>query len=97
MPKVTFEPTHQTFEGKMGESILDVALRNNVSMQHACGGFSACSTCQVEVISGENSLSPMEKMEKERLEGAFTTTYLSRLSCQAKLLGDVIVKIVNPE
>lgn len=86
---------NQTFEGSRGESILDVAMRNNVPMQHACGGFCACATCQIELKSGDTALSPMEDMEKERLDSSYGTTLRSRLGCQAKLLGDVTVEIKN--
>ncbi len=97
MPKVTFLPSNQVFEGSEGESVLDVAINNDVPLQHACGGFCACTTCHVIVKSGEQNLSPMEDEEEERLERATGLTLHSRLGCQAKLHGDVTVEIVNFE
>lgn len=95
MPKVTYLPVNQTFEAKEGDTILDVAMFNDVPLQHACGGFCACTTCHVVVKSGEANLSPMEEMEEERLEYATGVTLHSRLGCQAKIRGDVVVEIQN--
>lgn len=95
MPKVTFFPMNQTFDAAEGESVLDVAIRNDVPLNHACGGFCACTTCHVEVKSGDAALSEMEDEEAERLERVSGATLHSRLGCQAKVHGDVTVEIQN--
>jgi ferredoxin, 2Fe-2S len=97
MPKITFLPVNQTFQVKDGESILDIAINHDIPMQHACGGFCACTTCHVIVQEGGQNLSDIEEAEAERLERADGVTPQSRLSCQAKLHGDVTVQIVNLE
>lgn len=96
MPKVTFLPMNQTFEVKKGESILDIAIENDIPLQHACGGFCACTTCHVIVKAGETNLSAMAEDEEERLERvAVGLTLRSRLGCQSKVNGDVTVEIQN--
>lgn len=96
MPKVTFLPMNQTFEAKEGETILDVAINNDVPLQHACGGFCACTTCHVIVKAGDEKLSEMADDEEERLERVpVGLTLHSRLGCQAKVHGDVVVEIQN--
>ncbi|MGK5082475.1 2Fe-2S iron-sulfur cluster-binding protein [Bdellovibrionota bacterium FG-1] len=95
MPKVTFMPMNQSFEASAGDSLLDVALQHDVPMQHACGGFCACTTCHVVVQSGEDQLSDIEADEEERLDRAMGITLHSRLGCQAKIKGDVVVEIQN--
>lgn len=95
MPKVTFLPMNQTFDAAVGESILDVAINNDVPLAHACGGFCACTTCHVHVKSGGDKLSEMEEEEEERLDRATDLTLHSRLGCQAKVHGDVVVEIQN--
>lgn len=96
MPKITFLPMNQSFEVKSGESILDVAIDNDVPLQHACGGFCACTTCHVIVKEGQQNLSEMEEDEEERLERvAVGLTLRSRLGCQAKVHGDVVVEVQN--
>ena len=95
MPKVTFLPLNLTFEAREGESILDVAIQNDVPLQHACGGFCACTTCHIVVKSSENSLTTAEEDELDRLELVGEKALSSRLGCQAKVQGDVIVEIMN--
>ena len=95
MPQVTFVNTKQVCEARIGESILDVALNNGVPMEHACGGFCACATCHVEVLTGIENVSPVEEDEKERLEQVHKLTPYSRLGCQAKVQGDVVIDIQN--
>lgn len=95
MAKITFLPINQTYDVKDGESILDVALNNDVPLQHACGGFCACTTCHVIVKSGAEHLSKMEDEEQDRIETLSDLTPESRLSCQTKIHGDVTVEIVN--
>jgi 2Fe-2S ferredoxin len=98
MPKITFMPMNLTFDATTGESILDVAINHDVPICHACGGFCACTTCHVEVKSGQDHLSPMEDDEQERLETSATDVTLhSRLGCQARIEGDVVVLIKNLE
>jgi 2Fe-2S ferredoxin len=95
MPKITFLPMNQTVEAKEGESILEVAVANDIPLQHACGGFCACTTCHVIVKEGDSNLSEMEEDEEERLDRAAGVTLKSRLGCQAKVNGDVTVEIQN--
>ncbi|MDR3607973.1 MAG: 2Fe-2S iron-sulfur cluster-binding protein [Oligoflexia bacterium] len=95
MPKVTFLPMNETYEAKDGQSVLDVAIENDVPLQHACGGFCACTTCHIHVKSGLNSLSPIEEDEEERLDRATSITLQSRLGCRAYVHGDVVVEIQN--
>ena len=95
MPKVTFLPMNQTVEVAAGETILDAAIAHDIPLQHACGGFCACTTCHVIVKSGEGNLSEIEEDEEERLDRAIGVNLHSRLGCQAKLKGDVTVEIMN--
>jgi 2Fe-2S ferredoxin len=95
MPKVTFLPMNETYDAKDGESLLDIAIEHDVPLQHACGGFCACTTCHVHVKSGLEHLSPSEEEEEERLDRATGITLQSRLGCQARVHGDVTVEIQN--
>lgn len=98
MPSVTFLPMNATFDAQEDESILDVALKNDIPIQHACGGFCACTTCHIRVKLGRGALSDPEEEELDRLEMAEGgPTENSRLGCQAKVRGSVTVEIVNLE
>jgi 2Fe-2S ferredoxin len=97
MPKVKFLPSGVICDVTAGESILDIALANGVPIQHACGGFCACTTCHCEVIEGDANLEAPDSDEVERLEVLDDRTPHSRLGCQSKVRGDVTVRVVNPE
>lgn len=93
--KVTFMPINQTVETELGESILEIALAHDIPLHHACGGYCACTTCQVRVKEGAQNLSPMEEEEEERLARADDASPASRLGCQTKVMGDVVVEMVH--
>ena len=96
MPKVTFLPDDETIEVAEGSSILDAALEGDVWLEHNCGGFCACTTCHVIVKDGEGNLSEVEDEEEDRLDTAEGLTLSSRLGCQARVFGDVVVEIPAP-
>ena len=60
--QVTFEPQRKTVNILPGEmleesdglpgSMLQLALNNDIDLDHSCGGVCACSTCHVIVRSG---------------------------------------------
>ena len=95
MPKVTFLPVGMTVEATKGESLLEVALNHDVPLEHACGGFCSCTTCEVIVKENPANLAPMEEDEHDRLESVSKLEEGHRLSCQAKVQGDVTVFMVN--
>ena len=96
MPKITFMPVDRTVEGKPGDSILEVALMHDIPLQHACGGFCACTTCHVDVKEGLDSLSSVDEEEGERMGALDEPTPVSRLGCQARLGNrDITVEIRN--
>jgi 2Fe-2S ferredoxin len=97
MPKVKFMPSGIEVEAKNGETLLDIALAHDVSIQHACGGFCACTTCHCEILSGSEQLEAPDADELERLEVLEEKTAHSRLACQSKIKGDVTVRVVNFE
>jgi 2Fe-2S ferredoxin len=101
--KVRFMPMDVTVEvddadfpygdhGKPG-SILDIALKNNIRLEHNCGGNCACTTCHVIVRAGAENLSEMDEDEEDKLDQAPGLTPYSRLGCQSVVTGDVTVEI----
>ena len=66
-----------------GDTVLDAALSAGVPIEHECGGNCACTTCQVQIITGMQFLSAMEAVECARLLDAELNNAHSRLACQA--------------
>ncbi|HBF09801.1 MAG TPA: ISC system 2Fe-2S type ferredoxin [Gammaproteobacteria bacterium] len=100
MPKVTFLP-HQTLcpegltvEAAPHSTILDVALENDIHIEHACEKSCACTTCHVIVRKGFQSLEEAEDTEEDMLDKAWGLEPDSRLSCQAWVEDeDLVVEI----
>ncbi|HLG22462.1 MAG TPA: 2Fe-2S iron-sulfur cluster-binding protein [Candidatus Manganitrophaceae bacterium] len=96
MPKVTFHPAGKSGDVPEGISLLDAAEKLGLEMRHDCGGFATCSTCRVWVIEGMPHLTEIDLDEENMLEEAeLTPPY--RLSCQAKIKGDVVVRVPTEE
>lgn len=93
MVKVTFQPLNIVVEGEEGESVLDIAIKHDVDLDHNCGGNCACTTCHIIVKNGMEHLSEMEDDEADLLDKAKGLTLTSRLGCQAHVYGDVSVEI----
>jgi 2Fe-2S ferredoxin len=95
MPKVTFMPMNIVCDAKVGESVLDIAINHDIPIQHACGGFCACTTCHIHILSKDAILSDIEEDELDRLELVDGNQPGSRLGCQTKVRSDVVVEVVN--
>lgn len=95
MPKVKFLPAESTIDARDGETLLDIALSAGVPIQHACGGFCACTTCHCEIVEGFENLEKPEEEETERLSVLADPTPHSRLACQTKVKGPVTVRVIN--
>jgi 2Fe-2S ferredoxin len=76
-------------------SILDIALGNNIPLDHACGGVVACSTCHVIVHQGLETCNEPSDPELDQLDEAAGVTAKSRLGCQCIPDGtsDLVVEI----
>jgi 2Fe-2S ferredoxin len=90
MPKITFiehDGTVHTVEAELGSTVMETALRNDVSSIVAeCGGGCSCATCLVHVDEKWFPVvGPPSPDEDAMLDGAFEVTETSRLSCQIKV------------
>lgn len=103
--KLTYKPNNTVVEVDISKipysetgnpgSVLEIALGNNVDVEHVCGGNIACSTCHVYVLEGLDTCTPISPEEEEQLQNASDRQENSRLSCQCVPSGakDVVVQI----
>ncbi|WP_028110943.1 ISC system 2Fe-2S type ferredoxin [Ferrimonas futtsuensis] len=97
MPKIIFLPSEEhcpeglETQAEQGETILDVALRNGIIIEHACEKSCACTTCHVVVREGFDSLEESDELEDDMLDKAWGLEPESRLSCQAKVEDEDLV------
>jgi 2Fe-2S ferredoxin len=91
LPNPEICPEGKQVEAEVGETILDVALRNHIHLEHACEKSCACTTCHVVVREGFDSLAESTEDEDDMLDKAWGLEPESRLGCQAKVENDDLV------
>ena len=94
MPRVTF----LYFEERSGEvelntSLLEAAKVLGLRLNHDCGGNASCTTCRIEVEAGQEHLSEIDFDEQDLLDREALSESQHRLACQARVLGDVTVRV----
>jgi len=88
MPAIHFilkDGTRRTVDAKVGDSVMETAIRHNVrGIDAECGGSCSCATCHVYVEADcFDRLPSADAMEEELLDGvAAQRKPTSRLSCQ---------------
>jgi len=88
--KITFiehDGTEHTVDAEIGSTVMETALRNDVtSIVAECGGSCTCATCVVHVDDKWSQIvGPPSEEEEEMLDSAFEVKPTSRLSCQIKV------------
>lgn len=67
------------------QSLLEIALDNNIELHHNCGGVCACSTCHLYVEQGDEYLPELSDKEEDFIDRAVNPKLNSRLGCQCVL------------
>ena len=92
MPKVMVEGG-ASFEVESGTKLVLAIEDAGIDIRHACGGNARCTTCRVQVVSGD--LAPMGDLERERLAREASLGPDIRLSCQVRVESDLAVRVLN--
>lgn len=92
--KVKFMPIEKEFEIKPNQSVLDLAHENGVHIQSVCKGVPSCAECKIQIMEGEHNVFPPTKKE-ESLIGTAHFVDRSRLSCQLKCFGDLVIDLTQ--
>jgi ferredoxin len=101
MPRVSISDTDKTYEVNEGEILYDSLYDRGFELPHGCLSGS-CGACRVEVLEGKENLVPPGLIENNTIEclkdefnqkygEAFVQNKEIRLSCRAKVTGDVKV------
>jgi 2Fe-2S ferredoxin len=81
---IEFSGNEHSVEGIIGESLMEIALSNDVpGIEADCGGSCACGTCHVYIENDWfDKLEEKTDMENSMLEFTDNVNENSRLSCQ---------------
>ena len=102
MPRVSLADTDKVFEVGKDEILYDALDDRGETLPHGCLSGS-CGACRVEVLVGPENLLKPGVIESDTIE-AVKTEFISlkgkefvegktiRLSCRAKVLGDVTIR-----
>ncbi|MDX2463776.1 MAG: ISC system 2Fe-2S type ferredoxin [Porticoccus sp.] len=100
MPKIIFLPDDNlcpegaVIEAEPGQSICELALNNDIDIEHACEMSCACTTCHVYIREGFDTLEEADELEEDFLDKAWGVEPDSRLSCQTIIRdNDLVVEI----
>jgi ferredoxin len=89
MPRIVFLTDGRRGIVPAGRTVLEAALDLGVAIDQVCGGGGLCSTCRVQCVVNPENLSPIELNEI-----AYDMGPGVRLGCQARIEGDVGVRVV---
>jgi ferredoxin, 2Fe-2S len=81
-----------------GQSLLELALKNDIDLHHNCGGVCACTTCHLYIESGMDYIDEITDREEDFIDRAVNPKLNSRLGCQSLLLdGDGEIEVTLPD
>jgi ferredoxin len=88
MPTVRFLPSDATIDIDDTTTLREAAHLAGVDVHDRCGGLGACCNCVITIIEGAENICKKTVIE----EAVFYLDPKDRLSCQCRLLGDVVVQ-----
>lgn len=91
MATITIEG-EQPIQAEPGRKLVLAIEDGGIDILHRCGGVAKCTTCRVQILSGDAG--PMSDLERERLlqEASFGPDM--RLSCQVRVEGDLSLRVL---
>lgn len=81
-----------------GQTMLEIALKNDIELHHNCGGVCACTTCHLYIEKGMDFIDEISDKEEDFIDRAVNPRLNSRLGCQSLLLeGDGEIEVTLPD
>ena len=90
MAIITFIPSEKQIEVEAGTSVYDAAIRLGLPVASSCNAEATCGKCNVQIVSGEETLSAVSELELRLLKKE-KKPLTDRISCLAKIQGDCSV------
>ena len=92
MTTLSVLPSGKSYDVAAGTSLLKALQSVGEPINSKCGGEAKCEACHVAVPVGKKSLSKIQRVENEKLDGIVGIGSNSRLACQA-ILGEEAVTV----
>lgn len=75
-------------------TLFDAGAKVAAGIDTTCVGKGTCGLCRVKIIAGAEHLNPFTDEERKHLGNVYHLTKV-RLSCRARIAGDVTIEIVR--
>src|SRR5215203_813312 len=93
MPVVTVEGFADPIDTDQGRRLVLAIEGAGIDILYRCGGNARCTTCRVEILSGDPG--PLTEPEEERLSRVDDRIPDMRLSCQVQVNDDLEVRVLR--
>lgn len=81
-----------------GQSLLELALKNDIELHHNCGGVCACTTCHLYIENGMEFIDELSDKEEDFIDRAVNPRLNSRLGCQSLINeGEGVIEVMLPD
>jgi 2Fe-2S ferredoxin len=90
MAVITFLKSGKTVHVPNQSNLMQSLLDAGMPVASSCGGDGVCGKCHVKIIKGQENLSE-ETQEERELKEIHDVPKTDRISCQTKILGDVVL------
>lgn len=81
-----------------GQTLLEIALKNDIELHHNCGGVCACTTCHLYIEKGMDFIDEITDKEEDFIDRAVNPRLNSRLGCQSLLNdGEGEIEVMLPD
>lgn len=90
MPIIRFVKNYPPLEVAAGANLMEQLLLAAIPVASSCHGDGVCAKCRVQVVQGAENLSKINAVE-ELVRDRLKIAREYRLSCQATILGDVLI------
>lgn len=101
MPRVSINETNKTFQIIEGEILYHALSEQGEELPHGCLSGS-CGACKILIIEGKDNLSNPSVVEQDTIDSIkkdlsmdITDNNEIRLSCRARVNGDISFKILK--
>ena len=94
MVKITIEnlAEKEVHVNDLSRSVLRHLQDNSIDWMFACGAKGRCTTCRFIIVAGEDNILPFTEAELRYRSKGFLLAN-ERLACQAKITGDVVIRV----
>lgn len=88
MPVIVLHKTQKQISVSAGANLMDALLEHQIPVASSCGGDGVCGKCRIQILKGENHLTPANETEAFLAE-TNSLKKNERISCQTQILGDI--------